>query len=105
MTPADIFEQIRQRVSARPELVDEVAAIFQFDVRGEGGGSWLVDLRNAPGAVRAGGADDADCVIAVDQKDFVGIMTGAVDPQMAFMLGRVKISGNFMLATKLRSLM
>lgn len=105
MEPSALFEKLRDRIAGRPELVDDVGAIFQFDIDGPQGGSWVVDLRTAPGAVREGSAADADCVIGVGQDVFAGIMSGKVDPQMAFMMGRVKVSGNFMLATKLRSLL
>lgn len=105
MQPTEIFAQMTQRIADKPCLVDEVAAIFQFDISGEGGGSWVVDLKNSPGSVNSGTSDEADCVITVDQKDFAGIMSGEVDPQMAFMMGRIKVAGNFMLATKLRALM
>ena len=105
MTPAELFEQMQGKIADRPELADEVGAVFQFDVSGDDGGSWVVDLREAPGQVRTGAADDADCVISVTAKDLVGIMSGQVDPQMAFMMGRIKVAGNFMLATKLRALM
>lgn len=104
MEPSALFDQLRDRVASHPELVDDVGAIYQFDIEGPQGGSWIVDLRNAPGAVRQGGAEDADCVISVAQDVFAGIMAGKVDPQMAFMMGRVKVAGNFMLATRLRSL-
>jgi len=105
MQPAEIFAQMTQRVADKPGLVDEVGAVFQFDISGEDGGSWVVDLKNSPGSVSSGSSDEADCVIAVSQQDFAGIMSGEVDPQMAFMMGRIKVAGNFMLATKLRSLM
>lgn len=105
MNPIEIFEQMREKVAANPGLVDEVNAIFQFDVSGDDGGSWLVDLRNAPGSVAQGKSDEADCVVSVAQKDLAGIMDGSVDPQMAFMMGRIKVAGNFMLATKLKALM
>ncbi len=105
MSPGALFEELKQRVADRPQLVDEVAGIFQFDVEGEDGGSWVVDLKNPPGEVRSGASDEADCVIAVGRDDFVGIFAGNVDPQMAFMMGRIKVAGNFMLATKLRSLL
>lgn len=105
MQPAEVFEKITTKVAANPDLVEEVGAIFQFDVAGEDGGSWVVDLKTPPGAVSVGTHDAADCVISVSQADFVGIMTGGVDPQMAFMMGRIKVAGNFMLATKLRALM
>ena len=53
MNPGSIFDELANRVSQRPELVDDVGAIYQFDVGGEAGGSWVVDLKNSPGSVRA----------------------------------------------------
>jgi len=105
MQPAEIFEQMTQRVADKPGMVDEVDAIFQFDITGDEGGSWVVDLKNAPGSVVSGTNEEADCVITVGQDDFASIMSGEMDPQMAFMMGRIKVAGNFMLATKLRVLM
>ena len=105
MQPADVFAQIKEKIENNADLVNEVGAIFQFDVAGVSGGTWTVDLKNAPGSVSDSENSDADCVISVSEDDFVGIMTGAVDPQMAFMMGRIKVAGNFMLATKLRALM
>lgn len=104
MTPSTVFANLEKKIAQRPELVDEVAGIYQFDVAGDDGGSWTIDLKTPPGAVRKGPTDDADCVIKLGESDFVGIMTGTVDPQMAFMMGRIKVAGNFMLATKLRAL-
>lgn len=105
MPPEQLFADLRRRIDDRPQLVDEVGAIYQFDVTGPEGGSWTVDLRNEPGGVRPGPTEDADCVITVSQKDLEGILGGTVDPQMAFMMGRVKVAGNFMLATRLRALL
>ncbi len=104
MSLESIFDKLASRVSERPELVDEVDAVYQFDVGGEQGGSWVVDLKNAPGGIRAGADADADCVITLSQDDLAGIMDGSVDPQTAFLMGRIKITGNFMLATKLGAL-
>ena len=104
-TPTSIFDDLAQRIAARPQLIDDVGGVFQFDVAGDEGGTWVVDLRDAPGGVTTGPRDDADCVISVRQDDFVGIMSGAVDPQMAFMMGKIRLKGDFGLATKLRHLM
>ena len=104
MDPGSIFDELASRVSQRPELVDDVGAVYQFDVGGQQGGSWVVDLKNAPGSVRAGADAEADCVIAVGEDDLAGIMDGSVNPQTAFLMGRIKIAGDFMLATKLGAL-
>ena len=58
MQPAEIFAQMTQRVADKPGLVDEVGAVFQFDISGEDGGSWVVDLKNSPGPVSSGSSDE-----------------------------------------------
>lgn len=104
MTPEEVFAKLERRIDGDPGLVDEVGGVFQFDVGGDGGGSWVVDLKNGSGGVTTGPASEPDCVISVDQEDLAGIFTGQVDPQTAFLMGRIKVTGNFMLATQLRAL-
>ena len=99
-----IFDEMTKRVDQRPELIEKVGAIYQFDVTGEGGGTWTVDLKNKPGKVHPGANGKPDCTIALGVDDFVALMTGQLDGQQAFMQGKLKISGNMMLATKLNML-
>ena len=104
MDPGSVFDELASRIEQRPELLETVGAVYQFDVSGEQGGSWVVDLKASPGGVRVGADDDADCVISLSREDLAGIMNGSVNPQTAFLMGRVKIAGDFMLATKLGAL-
>ena len=94
-----IFSEMSKRIKAKPELVGKVDAVFQFDV--DGGGTWTVDLKNGEGSVKQGAADKSDCTISMGHDDFVGLMTGKLDGQQAFMQGKLKVTGNMMLATKL----
>lgn len=96
-----IFEEMRKRIDAKPELIDKVAAIYQFDVTGADGGTWWVDLKNRPGGVHEGAAEKPNCTISMATGDFIGLMTGKLDGQQAFMQGKLKVSGDMMLATKL----
>src|SRR5690606_17590350 len=59
-TPASIFEHMAARVAADPKLPAKVNARFQFDLAGEQGGSWVVDMTGA-GEVRTGTVPNADC--------------------------------------------
>ncbi|MCH7959314.1 MAG: SDR family NAD(P)-dependent oxidoreductase [Candidatus Hydrogenedentes bacterium] len=94
-----IFAEMSKRIKAKPELVGKVDAVFQFNV--DGGGTWTVDLKNGEGSVQQGAADKSDCTISMAHDDFVGLMTGKLDGQQAFMQGKLKVTGNMMLATKL----
>ncbi len=105
MQPAQLFDRLAARIAERPQLVEEIGAVYRFDVEGEEGGSWVIDLKTPPGSVRRGTGEEADCVVAVSQSDLAGIVSGQVDPQSAFLMGRIRVAGNFMLATKLRALL
>ena len=66
----------------------------------------LIDLKQGEGVVQScGGGDKADCVIAMKDSDYVLLMTGKLNPQAAFMKGKLKLKGNIMLAQKLNALM
>lgn len=103
--PKQFFEKLEQRIASRPELVDQIGGVYQFDLAGDDGGSWIVDLKTPPGSVATGPGETADCVISVDADDFCRIMDGELDPMMAFMMGKVRVAGNVGMATKLSALM
>lgn len=48
---------------------------------------------------------NADTTITVADDDFVDIALGKINPQVAFMKGKLKISGNIMLTQKLAPLL
>ena len=102
-TPATIFARMAERVASDPKLPAKVNAVFQFNLAGEQGGSWVVDMKGA-GEVRAGTATDADCTIAMSEADFVALAQGKLNPMAAFSTGKLKITGDPMTAMKLQGL-
>jgi putative sterol carrier protein len=103
--PQQVFDKLERRIAGKPELVDQVCGVYQFDLSGDGGGSWIVDLKNPPGSVSVGASNEADCLISVAVNDFCRIMDGDIDPMMAFMMGKVRVAGNVGMATKLSALL
>jgi len=102
MTPKDVFEKrIPDMLKANPARAAEVNAIYQFNITGEGGGSWTVDLKKEGGAVSEGTRDDAQCTIECKDSDFIAIVTGKMPGPQAFMMGKLKIKGDMSLAMKL----
>jgi putative sterol carrier protein len=79
------LEQITDRFRTAVGADSGLGASVTFDLKGDGyihidGGS--VTNENAP----------ADCIITVAKSDLEDIATGQLDPTMAFMTGRLKVS-------------
>src|SRR5688572_11936695 len=93
LTPKQIFEEkIGPRLVADPAKAKAVNAIYQFDITGDNGGTWTVDLTQP--VVAAGSSGKAQCTITVSSKDFVDIITEKLNAQMAFLQGRLKVAGD-----------
>ena len=100
LTPKKIFEErIKGQVMSDPARAKQINAVYQFNITGDGGGTWTVDLTKPE--VKSGAADSPGCTITVGDKDFVDLVTGKLNGQMAFMAGKLKVSGNMGLAMKL----
>lgn len=103
-SPTALFAKVTQRVAADPTLVQRVNAVYQFNVHGDDGGTWVVDLKNGAGEVWSGVHESADCIISMNQDDFLALATGRINPINAFMQGRIRVQGDIMMATRLQSL-
>jgi putative sterol carrier protein len=102
----DVFERhLPERLQAKPDVVAKINAIYQFDITGPEGGSWAVDCTAPGGKVVPGKAEGARCTVAATDRDFLGICTGALSPQMAFMSGKLRIQGDMGLALKLQQIL
>jgi len=101
---AKTFEQLKSALD--PSLVQKVKGIYQFDIKGAGSRtqSWLVDLKNGSGSIKAGTGPN-DCLLSLSDDDFVDLFSGKLKAQSAYMQGRLKIKGNMGLAMKLELLM
>lgn len=106
-TPAESFKRIESSIAKNPEKATSLNAIFQFDLSGDGGGTWTLDLKQGTTAnwVTEGAGAASDVVIAMSAEDWTGILAGKVNPMQAFMTGKVKVKGNMGLAMKLQNIL
>lgn len=88
----------------KPNLVNEVKAVFRFDVTGAG--CWVIDLKTPPGAVTEVLADPpaADCVITVAKADWEAVLDKPSYAMQLFMTGKLKAS-NIGLAMALQKIL
>ena len=101
---ADLFDNlIPKGIQAYPDKAKEVGAIYGFKVTGDGGGEWTVNLKADPPTCERGDNGTAECTLEVTSEDFAAMLA---DPQQAMQLyfqGKLKVSGDPMLAMKLQS--
>lgn len=103
VTPKSYFEEkIAKKLADKPELSKQVNATYEFNITGDNGGVWTVDLTKEPGAVSAGSTGAAKCIVTAASPDFLKIISGQMNAQMAFMSGKLKIKGDMSLALKLQ---
>ncbi len=62
--------------------------------------TWTIDLKNGNGSCREGGDENYNALFIVADSDFFDICMGKLNPQMAFVQGKMKIKGSMSLATK-----
>ncbi len=103
LTAQQIFsEDLPNKLSANPDST-AANAIYQFNIDGDAGGTWVVDLTKDADYVTEGESDGAQCTITMKESDFVDLWTGKLAGPQAFMMGKLKIKGDMGLAMKLQS--
>src|SRR5512137_613101 len=99
----DVFEKhMPEKLRAKPDVVGKINSIYQFNIGGAAGGQWSVDCTQPGGVIAAGAAPAPKCTVTCTDADFLAIVNGKLNPQMAFMSGKLKIQGDMALAMKLQ---
>jgi len=99
----DFSTRLPNKISADPEKAKAIGAVFVFKINGEGGRTWTIDCKNNPG-VRPG-AEEADCTLELSSDDWKTISENAGAAMQLYFTGKLKVSGNAMLATKLQQIL
>lgn len=98
-----IFENIQTKIDENPAKAKAVNGVFLYKIMKDGKvvKEWTLDLKN--GKIHTGKADGVkiDTTLSVADGDLIEIATGKLNPQSAFMKGKLKITGNIMLTQKL----
>ncbi|NXE52376.1 HSDL2 protein, partial [Casuarius casuarius] len=101
---AETFKVIQGAISE--EFVKAIQGVFLFELSGDDGGTWYIDLKTKGGSAGCGKPPvKADVVMSMSSADFVKMFTGKLKPTMAFMSGKLRISGNMALAMRLEKVL
>lgn len=107
-TPKNAIElfdvQMPQALAKSPDKAKEVGAVYVFKITGEGGGEWTVDLKSDSPGITKGVQPGANCTIEVANADFVDMLQNPAKGMQLFMQGKLRVTGDPMLAMKLQKL-
>lgn len=92
MTPKETFEQ-KLPGKITKEKAQKIGGTYQFKITGDTGGNWSMDLSKDADWIQEGVLDGAACVITCGDADWVSIIEGTLNAQMAFMGGKLKVTG------------
>lgn len=103
----EVFKRIEERVNADPATVKKINAVFVYVITKDKkeAAKWTLDLKTAKVFQGEPSSGKADCTITMEDSDMVDMALGKLNPQVAFMKGKLKVKGNVMLTQKLRSLL
>lgn len=102
----EVFQLMKNYLSTGEgkDLIKKVGGIFQIDVLDKKGGKivkqWTINLKDGQGSVSEGPHEKYNALFSVSDEDFYQICSGKLNPQMAFIQGKMKIKGSMSLASK-----
>ncbi len=90
MTVEGLIGSLPERL--RPDRAEGWRAVFHIVLKDAERPEWTVTIDDGRCRVEPGLAGAPDCVVRMSAETYVGIESGRVNPQTAFMMGRVKVS-------------
>ena len=103
MSYLEIMEVIKSKYN--PEKMKGVTAVYQFELSGDGGGPFFIDVRDGEAEFGEGQNENPSITVAMDVNDFKQLMDGSLNAVTAFMAGKIKVKGDMSLAMKLQALL
>ncbi|PKN60662.1 MAG: short-chain dehydrogenase [Deltaproteobacteria bacterium HGW-Deltaproteobacteria-11] len=91
---AAIFEGMSK--AFRVDAAKGVDVVFQFSIGGEGGGDWVVAVKDGTCKIETGVHGKPTTTIKMAGADFLAMMSGKLTAMKAYTSGKIKIEGDLM---------
>ena len=92
MTEHEVLQEVLPKLS-------RMKSILRFDL-GDGTG-YTIDARSENPVLAEDGSLDPECTIKASRENILKLMSGEMDPILAYTLGRIKVQGSMDIAMKL----
>lgn len=97
-----IFDNVPLRLD--PVEAAGVDALIRINLTGAAGGTYFVEIRDGAATVSNRSNGQPQLTLTLTAADYVALIQGQLNAQLAFMNGKLKITGDVGLAMKLPSL-
>jgi len=90
ITVGSIFATLPSRFKKEKAVGKKLCVLFKFDTQ-----NYLVDINNENLAIQDtvdSGLSAVDCTVETDDETYIAVETGKLNPQEAFMTGKIKVS-------------
>jgi len=99
-----IFSMAGDAMKTNGSLVcQRVGSIFHFEILKSPGDTpvvYTINMKNSPGYIKEGKFDKPDATFTMTDADLVSLSEGKLNPQKAYLQGKMKIKGNISAAMK-----
>lgn len=90
MTTKEFLLQLPEKVNAH--LLQGLSTCFHFDLEGEGGGQITIEVNQGRMLTSEGLQGTPNCIIKANAGDLKKVFKGELNPMMAILTGKLKIS-------------
>ncbi len=101
-TAKELMDKAKEQIALKKDQASSIGAVYKFVLDGDGGGTFIMNLKDNPGVTEGDGT--AQCTIKMAAKDYVDMVEGRANGQQLFFTGKLKIEGDMGLAMKLQKL-
>lgn len=98
MTVDELFQALPTRFD--PTAAVGVSRTIQWNITGTETGVWAFEIVDGVGRLIPGGVENPDTAFTTRDTTWIAIAEGRQDAMRAFMTGKLKVSGDMMLAMK-----
>jgi putative sterol carrier protein len=101
--------QVKDVLDRMPEIFNPDAAkgmdaVFQLDISGDGGGNWNAVIKDGTCSIQKGSHTNPTVRLTMSADTWLAMVNRETNGMQAFMDGRLKVSGDIMLAQRLEKL-
>jgi putative sterol carrier protein len=103
------FTDVKEVFDKMPEVFNPSAAqaldaVFQYEITGDGGGSWNAAVKDGSCQILEGTHEAATVTLTMSCETWLAIVNKELNAMQAFMGGQLKIIGDIMLAQRIPEL-